>query len=303
MSTRLHPVRALAALAAVAALAVSAGAAAASPTASAPSSASASVQAVVSAGVPTAGSRIVAVGDIARSGGAQSRTAAVAAKRLPQRVVALGDLAYSTGSKSNFANYYNPSYGRFKAITWAVPGNHEYMTSNASGFRSYFGVTGDLWWARKIGVWTVIGLDSEKASSTKQLDWLRAALKADSGRPTIVVWHRPRFSTGEHRDATDTQKLWATAAADRDVRIVLWGHDHDYERMSVPVGSGRVVQAIVVGTGGAELRPFAAKARSITVKRIAGTYGVLDLRLRSTGWSWFFVRTDGTVADSGSRAL
>jgi hypothetical protein len=302
VSTRLHPHRALAALAAVAALTLSAGAAAASPTASAPSSASATTRTVVSTGVPTAGSRIVAVGDIARSGGAQSRTAAVAAKRLPQRVVALGDLAYSTGSKSNFANYYNPSYGRFKAITWAVPGNHEYMTSNALGFRSYFGVTGNLWWAHRIGVWTVIGLDSEKAGSATQLAWLKAALKKENGRPTIVVWHRPRFSTGMHRDATDTQKLWATAATDRDVRIVLWGHDHDYERMSVPVGS-RAVQAFVVGTGGAELRPFAVRSRSITTKRIAGTYGVLDLRLRSTGWSWFFVRTDGTVADSGSRAL
>lgn len=301
MSTRLHPVRALGALAAVCALALTSGAAAASP--ASPAQASAASQTVVTTSAPTAGSRIVAVGDIARSGGAQSRTAAVAAKRLPQRVVALGDLAYPSGSASNFANYYNPSYGRFKAITWPVPGNHEYMTSNAAGFRSYFGISGNLWWAHRIGSWTVIGLDSEKAASATQLTFLKAQLAANNGRPTIVVWHRPRFSTGQHRDATDTQKLWATAAADRDVRIVLWGHDHDYERMNVPVGSGRIVQAIVVGTGGAELRPFAVPARSITVKRIAGTYGVLDLRLRSTGWSWFFVRTDGTVADSGSRAL
>ncbi len=297
MSTRLHPVSAVSALAAVAALALAA-AVSASPTAAAPTT----VQTVGTTSAPTAGARLVAVGDIARSGGAQSRTASAAAKRLPQRLVALGDLAYSTGSKSNFANYYNPSYGRFKAITWPVPGNHEYGTSNASGYRAYFGITANTWWAHRIGGWTVIGLDSEKAASSAQLTFLKSSLAANNGRPTIVVWHRPRFSTGMHGDATDTQKLWFAAATDRDVRIVLWGHDHDYERMSVPVGS-RAVQAFVVGTGGAELRPFAAKARSITVKRIAGTYGVLDLRLRSTGWSWFFVRTDGTVADAGSRAL
>jgi len=246
---------------------------------------------------------VVAVGDIASSGGAQARTAAVVVKRSPQRLVALGDLAYNAGSKSNFANYYNPSYGRFKPITWPLPGNHEYLTSGASGFTSYFGITGATWWKHRIGAWTVIGLDSEKPTSSTQLAFLKSALKADNGRPTIVAWHRPRFSTGQHGNAGDMQTLWRAAAVDRDVKIMLWGHDHDYERMSIPITSTHAVQAFVVGTGGAALRPFAKARTSRTVTRIAGAYGVLDLRLRSTGWSWFFVKTNGTVADSGSRAL
>lgn len=280
------------AVAAVAGLLVTTGAAAtAVPAAVAPAAAS------------TAGYRVVAVGDIASSGGAQAKTAAIVVKRSPQRLVALGDLAYNAGSTSNFANYYNPSYGRFKAITWPVPGNHEYLTSGASGFKKYFGITGVTWWKHRIGAWTVIGLDSEKPTSSTQLAFLKSALKADNGRPTIVAWHRPRFSTGQHGNAGDMQTLWATAAVDRDVRIMLWGHDHEYERMSIPITSTHAVQAFVVGTGGAELRPFAKARTSRTVTRIAGAYGVLDLRLRSTGWSWFFVKTDGTVADSGSRAL
>ena len=293
---RLRTAAALAALALLATAAGSAAAAPAAPRAAAPA-------AVVPAAASTAGTRIVAVGDIASSGGAQSRTAAIVTKRQPQRLIALGDLAYNAGSKSNFANYYNPAYGKFKPITWPVPGNHEYMTSGASGYKAYFGITGVTWWAHRIGSWTVIGLDSEKAGSATQLAFLKSALAANNGRPTIVAWHRPRFSTGEHRNATDTQTIWATAARDRDVKIVLWGHDHDYERMTVPVTSTHQVQAFVVGTGGAELRSFATGYGPFTIKRISGSYGVLDLRLRSTGWSWFFVRTNGTVGDSGSRAL
>jgi hypothetical protein len=286
----------IAAAVAAAVVVAAAGSSAASAQTSAPA-------AVAPAASPTAGYRLVAVGDIASSGGAQSRTAAIVTKRAPQRLVALGDLAYNTGSTSNFANYYNPSYGKFKAITWPLPGNHEYMTSGASGFKKYFGITGTTWWVKRLGPWTVIGLDSEKESSSTQLAFLKSALAANNGRPTIVAWHRPRFSTGQHGNATDMQTLWATAARDRDVKIFLWGHDHDYERMSIPITSTHTVQAFVVGTGGAELRPFAKARTSKTVTRISGTYGVLDLRLRSTGWSWFFVRTNGTVADSGSRAL
>lgn len=294
MTTALLRLRTAAALAALALLATAGGVASAAP---------ATPGAVVPAATSTLGTRIVAVGDIASAGGAQSRTAAIVTKRQPQRLIALGDLAYNAGSKSNFANYYNPSYGKFKAITWPVPGNHEYMTSGASGYKAYFGITGVTWWTHRIGAWTVIGLDSEKASSSTQIAYLKSALAANNGRPTIVAWHRPRYSTGEHRNATDTQTMWATAARDRDVKIVLWGHDHDYERMTVPVTSTHSVQAFVVGTGGAELRSFATGYGPFTVKRISGSYGVLDLRLRSTGWSWFFVRTDGAVADSGSRAL
>jgi len=285
-------------------LRIAAAVAVAGLVAAAGGAASASPAAVTPAAASTAGSRVIAVGDIASSGGAQARTAAIVAKRSPQQLVALGDLAYNAGSKSNFTNYYQPTYGKlFKPITWPLPGNHEYLTSGASGFKSYFGITGVTWWKHRIGAWTVIGLDSEKPTSSTQLAFLKAALKNDNGRPTIVAWHRPRFSTGQHGNASDMQTLWATAAVDRDVRIMLWGHDHDYERMSIPITSTHAVQAFVVGTGGAELRPFAKARTSRTVARISGAYGVLDLRLRSTGWSWFFVKTDGTVADSGSRAL
>jgi hypothetical protein len=250
------------------------------------------------------GYSLVAVGDIAREGGAQAQTAALVADLAPQTLLALGDNAYNKGSAAEFAQWYDPAYGRFAATTWPVPGNHEYFTPGAAGYRSYFGVTGPTWWARRAGSWLVLGLDSEKAGSSAQRAFVLASLRANQGRPTIVAWHRPRYSSGIHRDQRDLAALWKLVARDRDVQLALWGHDHDYERMLVPVRDRRAKAAFVVGTGGAELRPVKRhKGRTWSRRIITGHYGVLDIRLRATSFSWRFVRTDGVVSDAGSRKV
>jgi hypothetical protein len=245
---------------------------------------------------------VVAVGDIARAGGGQGLTAALIAAHRPSVLLTLGDTVYQSGSPGEFAEYYAPAYGRFKALTWPIPGNHEYGTPGATGFRAYFAVKGPTWWVRRAGAWTIIGLDSQSPASSAQLAFLRAALAANRGRPTIVEWHRPRVSSGAHGNATDTQPLYRLAAADRDVKILLWGHDHDYQRMALPYGSRVPVTAFVVGTGGAELRPVTRPTPSWSKKVVAGRYGVLDLVLRPHGFSFAFTTTDGVVRDSGRQA-
>jgi hypothetical protein len=51
-------------------------------------------------------------------------------------VFTAGDNAYQSGTASEFADYYDPTWGREKAITRPIPGNHDYLTPGASG---YFG--------------------------------------------------------------------------------------------------------------------------------------------------------------------
>ncbi|MTB09935.1 MAG: hypothetical protein F2932_04345, partial [Actinobacteria bacterium] len=145
------------------------------------------------------GVTIVAVGDVARSGGAQSKTATLTKNINPKKVLLIGDLAYQKGSDYEFRKYFLPKWKQFLGKTWAVPGNHEYKTENASGYRNVIAkysmpsTNGDLWWVKRTGYWSVIGLDSEAltgASGTKQLDFLRQALLDNDGRPTIVTWHR-----------------------------------------------------------------------------------------------------------------
>ena len=54
-------------------------------------------------------------------------------------VLALGDIQYEDGAGADFDLSYDPAWGRVKAITRPVPGNHEYHTPGAAGYYDYFG--------------------------------------------------------------------------------------------------------------------------------------------------------------------
>ena len=99
------------------------------------------------------------------------------------------------------------------------------------------------------------------------------------------------------------QQLWDLLYAN-DVDVVVSGHDHDYERFAPQDADGnanpeRGIRQFVVGTGGAELRPFATVIAN-SEARIAGTYGVLALVLGDRQYAWAFVDTSGRVRDRGS---
>lgn len=252
-----------------------------------------------------ADAHVVAVGDIAASDGLDDAVAARVARLDPDALLLLGDIAYESGSAEEFAQHFAPQWSRFSGIWVPIPGNHEYRTPGVAGYREFFGVgAGPLYTTAKVGAWRVIGLDSQTPSSQAQLTWLRATLAAHDGEPTLVMWHRARFSSGQHGDQPDTDALWNAVKGDLDVRLVLWGHDHDYERMSVPVSGRGALTSMVVGTGGGELRPTPSMpARSWREYYVDNTTGVLDLRLGSTSFSWAFVAADGTTLDSGSELL
>src|SRR3990167_8054915 len=63
----------------------------------------------------------------------------------PTAVLTLGDNQYPNGTLSTFNTYYDPTWGRLKSKTYPAVGNHEYVTSGASGYFSYFGArAGDV---------------------------------------------------------------------------------------------------------------------------------------------------------------
>jgi acid phosphatase type 7 len=250
---------------------------------------------------------IVAVGDIAKSRGGQAKTAALTKNLKPQQVLLLGDLVYQSGTDKEFRKYFLPKWKSLLSKSWAVPGNHEYRTANAAGYRNLISqnampATGeDLWWVKQTGSWSVIGLDSEVltgATGEKQIEFLKQALLDNDGRPTLVTWHRPTFSRGHHGDQTDTASLWNLVSADQDVKLVLWAHDHNYEQVERTVqsdtGVERKVNTIVVGTGGADLRR--CKTPNIPGELICGkknNFGVLQLKLLESGYSWSYRNANG----------
>jgi hypothetical protein len=91
---------------------------------------------------------------------------------------------------------------------------------------------------------------------------------------------------------------------ERGADLLITGHEHNYERFA-PLswrGSADIdgVRQFVVGTGGADLRGFTAKATGSRVR--ISSHGVLRLQLRSGDYSWEFVGTNRAVLDSGTAA-
>jgi hypothetical protein len=257
---------------------------------------------------------IVGAGDIAGSGTGDDKTAALI-KNIPGTVFTLGDNAYDSGSATQFANQFNPSWGQFKdRILLPTPGNHDYVTSNATGYFGYFGAAaGDPsrgYYSKDVGAWHVIVINSNCSAiggcgvGSPQETWLRSDLAAHPAACTLAMWHHPLFNIGNHSPATFMQPIFQ-ALYDGNADLVLTGHDHNYQRWAplAPNGSpdpSRGIRQFVVGTGGIGFYAFTTSSANVQSKD-SSTYGVLELTLGATGYSWQFVPESGkTFTDSGS---
>ena len=226
---------------------------------------------------------------------------------------AAGDTVYESGSAADYANYYDPTWGRFKARTLPSPGNHEYYTSGAAGYFGYFGAAageaGKGWYSTDIGTWHVVVLNSncgqvDCTASSEQVQWLRADLAASGAACTVAIMHAPRFSSGTtHGSTTTVSPIWQ-ALQDYDAELVLTGHEHDYERFAPQTVDGVAdpvhgIREIVVGTGGRSLYTFGTPIANSEVR--SSTYGVLKLDLHPGSYDFEFVPIAGSsFTDSGS---
>lgn len=229
-----------------------------------------------------------------------------------QFALLLGDLQYETGTLSAFQSAYEPSYGRVKAKTKPVPGNHEYETPGASGYYTYFGAAaGDPakgYYSFDVGsTWHVVALNSNCsdvpcAAGSVQEQWLRADLAA-SGRPcTLAFWHHPRFSSGaSHGDNTNVAPFW-DALQQYGAELALAGHEHNYERFDPQLPSGAAsasgIAEFIVGGGGRSLHGFATPKPNSVVRISA--FGVLRLTLGDNAYAWQLIGESGAIMDSGT---
>jgi hypothetical protein len=250
---------------------------------------------------------IVAAGDLCGSPTDCGPTARLIGRISPRRVLTLGDNAYPDGRLWQYRAYYRPNWGRFKAKTSPVPGNHDFHTPDARGYRDYFGARAPaFYYSYNIGAWHLIALSSDldvSAGSTQE-SWLRRDLARHPRRCILAYWHHPRFTSGTvHHSAPRLDPLWrALYAAGADV--VLNGHVHNYERFARQDPSGhktrRGIRQFVVGTGGIG---HYESGRPIAHSQVQNdtTFGVLKLRLHRTWYRWRFVRASGPrFHDSGA---
>lgn len=227
------------------------------------------------------------------------------------RVIALGDLQYDVGTLDEFLGSYDPTWGVYKAKTWPTPGNHEYGTANAAGYRAYWGLAPDAptWYSYDIGSWHVVGLDSECAQvggcgpGSPQGQWLAADLKANIKPCLLAFWHKPRWSSVPGGGNRTVAPFWTVLYQYR-ADVVLNGHAHNYERFAKKLPGGAVnasgIREFVVGTGGHGLHPFSAPVAGSQKRGMA--FGVLNLDLRASRYSWRFLAESGSFTDTGSTA-
>lgn len=229
--------------------------------------------------------------------------------------LAPGDLAYDNGSNADFANCYNPRFGVHKSRTFPAPGNHEYNTPGAAGYFNYFGSrVGSQnrgWYETTINGWQVITLDSNCflvggcGAGSDQYQWLQSRLAARPNACRIAQWHHPRFTSSvSNPDFTGINPLFQLLyQAGTD--LVMQGHAHHYERFapmnpSGAIDSNRGIRTFVVGTGGAVQRGFGTAHLGSAVRR-TGTFGLLELTLNQSSYSWQFRTTNGpAINDTGS---
>ena len=253
---------------------------------------------------------LVGAGDIASCSSTGDEATANLLDRIPGTVFTAGDNVYDNGSAAEYANCYDPTWGRFKARTKPSPGNHDYNTPGASGYYGYFGgAAGDPtkgYYSYDLGTWHIVVLNSEISVGTgsPQEQWLRADLAGHLTVCTLAIWHRPRFSSGiGHGSDPAMQPLWQ-ALYDFNADVVVNGHLHHYERFAPQSPSGvsdaNGIREFVVGTGGSILTPFGSPLPNSQVRN-SDTYGVIKFTLHAGSYDWQFIPIAGqTFTDSGT---
>ncbi|WBB68621.1 DNRLRE domain-containing protein [Micromonospora sp. WMMD812] len=253
---------------------------------------------------------LVGAGDIANSGSGDTATAALL-DTIPGTVFTTGDNVYNNGTASEFTSYYAPTWGRHKSRTRPSPGNHDYNTSGATPYYNYFGMqagpSGRGYYSYDLGNWHIVSLNSNISMSagSAQEQWLRSDLAASTKPCTLAYWHHPLFtSSSNHAPSTSTRPLYQ-ALYDHNADVVVWGHNHVYERFGPmnPNGgldTGRGLRSFVAGMGGASHYGFGT-IQPNSEARNSSAYGVLKFTLHSGSYDWQFVPVAGqSYNDSGT---
>jgi acid phosphatase type 7 len=229
----------------------------------------------------------------------------------PNIAFLLGDNAYDYGTLAEYNAQYDPAWGRFKAMTKPVPGNHEYGTANAAGYFDYFngvgaqnGIAGERgkgYYSWDIGEWHFVALNSNfspgGSADVAQVNWLRSDLATNTQPCTAAYFHHPMINVGAHQGVATMKPYWDELYAAR-ADLILVGHDHNYQRYGkmTPSQSPALdgIRQIVVGTGGRAFYPISRNHPSLEVAN-ADSYGVLKLTLTPNSYTGEFVPAAGSA--------
>ncbi|WP_224369238.1 metallophosphoesterase [Hyalangium versicolor] len=274
---------------------------------------------------PVPGTRHVhfaAVGDFGTGGNDERQMADKMLASHPDLFVALGDNAYASGTESEIQNnLFVPLADVLAEVPFfPVAGNHEYVTDQSQPYLDnlYLPTSpsgGERYYSFDWGHVHFVGLDSncaiglaskDRCTLAAQKAWLEQDLATSKAAWKIVYFHHPPWSSGEHGSQPLMRREFGPLFEKYGVDLVLTGHDHNYERSKPMIGDGvapagqQGITYLVVGGGGASLRPFAASQPSWSVLRNNSAHGFLDVTVDEGTLTAKLISTTGSVVDSFS---
>jgi predicted phosphodiesterase len=192
-----------------------------------------------------------AVGDGACGSSDALAVANMVAADRPDAFVYLGDV-YESGTAAEFEANYRTGWGQLDPICFPIPGNHDFG-NYAQGYKPYWDAAArpsEPYYAENLAGWRLLFLNSEEPMDplSEQYKWAEQQLPGPAGRKTIAFWHRPRYCSGSHGDAADTDYLWQLLAP--HCALVLSGHAHVMQHFR-PDATGCV--QVISGAGGRAL--------------------------------------------------
>jgi hypothetical protein len=274
---------------------------------------------------PRPGTRSVhfaAVGDFGTGGADERAMAAEVLRQRPELLITLGDNAYNSGTEAEFqTRFFEPMAAALAEVPlFASLGNHEYVTAAGQPYLDNLYLPSnnphrsERYYSFDWGHTHFVTLDSSCAMGyatlaectvAEQKAWLEKDLAESSAPWTVVFFHHPPYSSGEHGSTALMQKEFVPLFEKHGVDLVLTGHDHNYERTHslkggqvVPANTPGSVVYLVVGNGGANLKAVAATKPAWSANRNTQSKGYLEVKVHEGRLEGRLIDLAGQTQDS-----
>jgi hypothetical protein len=169
-------------------------------------------------------------------------------KEKPFFVLHTGDIVNNGRKPNEWLDFFSASQFMHNSTLYTSLGNHEYYGEH---YFKFFSLPNDeYWYSFDSGPVHFVALDSNIRNSLRisQIIWLIKDLRSNEKSFTIIFFHHPLYSSGNHGSTFYLRLFWGPIFNFFDVDIIFNGHDHSYER-----GDVRNINFIVTGGGGAPL--------------------------------------------------
>jgi len=210
----------------------------------------------------------------------------------PYFVLHTGDLVNDGRIASQWIDFFSISNFIHNSTIYPVLGNHEYYSEL---YLKYFTTpSNNYWYSFDNGPIHFIGLDSNYKNryNSNQTLWLIKDLMNNDKPFTIVFFHHPPYSSGNHGSTYPIRLIWKPLFSFFNVDIVFNGHDHCYER-------GRVNGVYYIVTGGGGAPPYYVGEKWWTINS-EKTHHYCLITTNQNVLSFQVKKLDGIVIDSFS---